>query len=167
MQRIFDSHFHIIDPSFPLVPNEGYLPPPFTVDAYLGEVSDLGIAAGAIVGSAVSGLLIRKWGVITVLGAGYGGLAIAIATVTTNSWHLGLASFVVLGLSLGLTSPGTNMLIAELNPERRAAALNLLEISGGAAEAQFHFRSAVAAMLSLGVDGGTFGVALQAEEVTP
>jgi predicted TIM-barrel fold metal-dependent hydrolase len=49
MQRIFDSHFHIIDPSFPLVPNEGYLPPPFTVDAYLGEVSDLGIAAGAIV----------------------------------------------------------------------------------------------------------------------
>jgi predicted TIM-barrel fold metal-dependent hydrolase len=49
MQPIFDSHFHIIDPSFPLVPNEGYLPPPFTVDAYLAEVGALGITAGAIV----------------------------------------------------------------------------------------------------------------------
>jgi predicted TIM-barrel fold metal-dependent hydrolase len=49
MQRIFDAHLHIIDPSFPLVPNEGYLPPSFTVDAYLGEVRSLGIAAGAIV----------------------------------------------------------------------------------------------------------------------
>ena len=49
MQRIFDCHFHIIDPSFPLVPNEGYLPPAFTTDAYLGEVRDLGIAAGAVV----------------------------------------------------------------------------------------------------------------------
>jgi predicted TIM-barrel fold metal-dependent hydrolase len=49
MQRIFDSHFHIIDPLFPLTPNEGYLPPPFTADAYLREVRDLGIAGGAIV----------------------------------------------------------------------------------------------------------------------
>src|SRR6266498_3461354 len=49
MHRIFDCHFHIIDPSFPLVPNQGYVPPPFTADAYLAEVRDLGIAAGAIV----------------------------------------------------------------------------------------------------------------------
>jgi predicted TIM-barrel fold metal-dependent hydrolase len=49
MQSIFDAHFHIIDPSFPLVPNEGYLPRSFTVDAYLDEVRDLGITAGAIV----------------------------------------------------------------------------------------------------------------------
>jgi len=49
MQRIFDCHFHIIDPTFPLVPNDGYLPPPFTTDAYLGEVRDLGMGAGAIV----------------------------------------------------------------------------------------------------------------------
>ena len=33
-RRIFDTHLHIVDPRFPLVPNQGYLPPPFTVDDY-------------------------------------------------------------------------------------------------------------------------------------
>ena len=28
--KIFDSHFHIIDRRFPLVPNQGYLPDNFT-----------------------------------------------------------------------------------------------------------------------------------------
>ena len=32
--RIFDTHLHIVDPRFPLVPNQGYLPGPFTVDDY-------------------------------------------------------------------------------------------------------------------------------------
>ncbi len=32
--RVFDAHFHVIDPRFPLVPNQGYLPEPFTVDDY-------------------------------------------------------------------------------------------------------------------------------------
>jgi len=55
MQRIFDSHFHIIDPAFPLVSNEGYLPPPFTADAYLAEARDLGVAGGAIVSASFQG----------------------------------------------------------------------------------------------------------------
>jgi len=87
--------------------------------------------AGAIAGSALSGLLIRKLEVVTVLAAGYGGLAIAIVSLSANSWLIGLASFVVLGFSLGLTNPATNMSIAELNPERRAAALNLLNLIWG------------------------------------
>ena len=32
---MFDAHLHIIDPRFPLVENDGYLPEPFTVDDYL------------------------------------------------------------------------------------------------------------------------------------
>jgi predicted TIM-barrel fold metal-dependent hydrolase len=32
--RVFDAHFHVIDPRFPLVPNQGYLPEPYTVDDY-------------------------------------------------------------------------------------------------------------------------------------
>lgn len=87
--------------------------------------------AGAIAGSALSGLLVRKLGVTTVLAAGYGGLAIAIASLSASSWLMGLVSFVVLGFSLGLTNPATNMLIAGLNPERRAAALNLLNLIWG------------------------------------
>lgn len=48
-RRIFDAHFHVIDPAFPLVPNRGYLPDPFTADDYLERARPLGIAAGAVV----------------------------------------------------------------------------------------------------------------------
>ena len=48
-RRIFDSHLHIIDPAFPLVPNKGYLPDPFTVDDYLRKARPVGIMAGAVV----------------------------------------------------------------------------------------------------------------------
>lgn len=46
---IFDSHLHIIDPAFPLVANQGYLPDAFTVDDYRQRVSGLGVSSGAIV----------------------------------------------------------------------------------------------------------------------
>ncbi|WP_232787315.1 amidohydrolase family protein [Spongiibacter nanhainus] len=48
-QMIFDSHLHIIDPAFPLVANEGYMPPAFTVDDYVGCTAELGVAGGAVV----------------------------------------------------------------------------------------------------------------------
>ena len=46
---VFDAHFHVIDDRFPLVPNQGYLPPPFTVDDYRERVAPLGVAGGAVV----------------------------------------------------------------------------------------------------------------------
>ena len=39
---IFDAHLHIIDPAYPLVSNEGYLPDPYTVDDYVGQTVELG-----------------------------------------------------------------------------------------------------------------------------
>lgn len=47
--EIFDAHFHIIDPRFPLVPNSGYLPEPFTAADYLNRVTDLHVTGGAVV----------------------------------------------------------------------------------------------------------------------
>jgi len=47
--KFFDSHFHIINPKFPLVENNGYLPPDFTVDDYLKAVNQYKLAGGAIV----------------------------------------------------------------------------------------------------------------------
>lgn len=47
--RVFDAHLHVIDPRFPLVENDGYLPPPFTVAAYRERVVPLGVAGGAVV----------------------------------------------------------------------------------------------------------------------
>ncbi len=48
-RRIFDAHLHIIDPAYPLVPNEGYLPAPFGVEDYLREALPLGVTGGAVV----------------------------------------------------------------------------------------------------------------------
>lgn len=47
--RVFDAHLHIIDPRFPLVPNQGYLPEPFTVADYRGRTVGLHIEGGAVV----------------------------------------------------------------------------------------------------------------------
>ncbi len=47
--KIFDSHFHIINPKFPLVENNGYLPPNFTAENYQEKIIGLGIVGGAIV----------------------------------------------------------------------------------------------------------------------
>jgi predicted TIM-barrel fold metal-dependent hydrolase len=52
---IFDAHCHIIDPRFPLVPNQGYLPPAFDVPAYLAQALPLGIGAGAVVSGSFQG----------------------------------------------------------------------------------------------------------------
>ncbi|WP_062239502.1 amidohydrolase family protein [Brevibacterium epidermidis] len=54
LQRAFDAHLHIIDPSHPLIENNGYLPDPFTVTDYrarLQSLPDVGveIAGGAVV----------------------------------------------------------------------------------------------------------------------
>ncbi len=47
--RIFDSHFHIIDRRFPLVPNQGYLPDDFSCDDYLSRMKACNLAGGAVV----------------------------------------------------------------------------------------------------------------------
>jgi predicted TIM-barrel fold metal-dependent hydrolase len=47
--RIFDDRFHVVDPRFPLVANQGYLPPAFTVDDYSEVAKPLGVIAGAVV----------------------------------------------------------------------------------------------------------------------
>ncbi len=49
VRDLFDAHLHIIDPRFPLVPNDGYLPDPFTVADYRQHAADLGITGGAVV----------------------------------------------------------------------------------------------------------------------
>ena len=47
--KIFDSHFHIINPEYPLFENNGYLPPNFTIENYEERTQDFEIYGGAIV----------------------------------------------------------------------------------------------------------------------
>lgn len=55
MTKVFDAHFHIIDPCFPLVENKGYLPPSFNTDVYLERTASLGICSGVVVSGSFQG----------------------------------------------------------------------------------------------------------------
>lgn len=47
--KLFDSHFHIIDGHFPLVPNDGYIPNEFTCADYLSRMRGYSLTGGVIV----------------------------------------------------------------------------------------------------------------------
>ena len=47
--KVFDSHFHIIDPKYPVVENQGFTPRPFTIRDYLRETDVFELVGGAIV----------------------------------------------------------------------------------------------------------------------
>ena len=80
---LFDAHFHIIDDRFPLVPNQGYLPEPFTTDAYLERMQDYNLCGGAVVSGSFQAFdqtyLID---VLQKLGPGFVGVTQAPATVS-------------------------------------------------------------------------------------
>lgn len=51
MQKLFDAHFHIIDPAYPLAGNNGFTPDWYCVDDYRAELADTGLelVGGAVV----------------------------------------------------------------------------------------------------------------------
>ena len=74
--RLFDAHFHIIDPRFPLIANQGYVPPAFVLPAYRAAAEPLGIAGGAVVAGSFQGFD-QSWMLATLqdLGPGWVGVA--------------------------------------------------------------------------------------------
>jgi predicted TIM-barrel fold metal-dependent hydrolase len=48
-QKFFDCHFHIIDKSFPVVPNQGFMPDAFTSADYLDRLEAVDLCGGAVV----------------------------------------------------------------------------------------------------------------------
>ncbi|MCW3467993.1 amidohydrolase family protein [Chitinophaga nivalis] len=54
-QPVFDAHLHIIDHRYPLQPNQGYLPQPFSVSDYCQQTASLNITGGAIVSGSFQG----------------------------------------------------------------------------------------------------------------
>jgi len=53
--QIFDAHCHIIDKRFPIIENQGYTPPSFTLADYREQTESLGITSGAIVSGSFHG----------------------------------------------------------------------------------------------------------------
>ncbi|MEW5978240.1 MAG: MFS transporter [Acidobacteriota bacterium] len=87
--------------------------------------------AGGMTGSAVSGFLVERLGFLPVIASGFAIMSVATGALVWISQGGGLVSFFCLGLALGLAIPATNLLVAELNPQRRAAALNILNLLWG------------------------------------
>ncbi|RRJ83558.1 amidohydrolase family protein [Aestuariirhabdus litorea] len=54
-RSLFDAHLHIIDPAYPLIANQGYLPEPYGVDDYRQEVAPFSMAGGAVVSGSFQG----------------------------------------------------------------------------------------------------------------
>ncbi|WP_342561372.1 amidohydrolase family protein [Paenibacillus sp. FSL R7-0345] len=55
MRTAFDAHLHIIDPRFPLIENQGFLPEPFTCRDYLDSAGELELKGGAVVSGSFQG----------------------------------------------------------------------------------------------------------------
>ncbi|GAB2884517.1 amidohydrolase family protein [Microbulbifer echini] len=46
---VFDSHFHIIAPGYPIYPNQGFTPNSFTINDYLSSLKEFNLVGGAVV----------------------------------------------------------------------------------------------------------------------
>lgn len=51
----FDSHFHLIDPRFPLIPNQNYLPEYFTKEDYFHRLRAFTLLGGVVVSASFQG----------------------------------------------------------------------------------------------------------------
>jgi FHS family glucose/mannose:H+ symporter-like MFS transporter len=87
--------------------------------------------AGSMLGVMASSLVVPRWGSRVSLVLGLGMMALGTGALGLGNWMLGIISAFVFGIGLGLTIPTTNLLVSELNPGKRAAALNLVNLSWG------------------------------------
>ncbi len=62
---------------------------------------------------------------------GYGLLSASVACLNAGQLTSGIAAIFCLGIGLGFIIPATNMMVAEINPERSASSLNLLNLVWG------------------------------------
>ncbi|MGH9704930.1 MAG: MFS transporter, partial [Candidatus Acidiferrales bacterium] len=86
---------------------------------------------GSILGTAALGFLIALHGYRLAFFLGYSCMALGILALTTNSEPAGLAATGVYGFGLGLILCITNLWVAEISVERRAAALSVVNFSWG------------------------------------
>ena len=87
--------------------------------------------SGSVCGTLISSRFARANNYMT--SAVLGGIALAAGELILNfdSYGVCIAGFVLIGLGVGLTLPSINMMIIEVNPDRPAAALTLLNFCWG------------------------------------
>lgn len=87
--------------------------------------------AGSVCGTLLSSRFARANNYIS--SAMFGGIALAVGELLLNvdSYGVCIAGFVLIGSGVGLTLPSINMMIIEVNPDRPAAALTVLNFCWG------------------------------------
>lgn len=85
---LFDAHLHIVDARFPLVANQGYLPPTFTCADYFHRLKSYDLRGGAVVSGSFQAFdqtyLVDA---LRTLGKGFVGVTQLPATVTDEELH--------------------------------------------------------------------------------
>jgi MFS transporter, FHS family, glucose/mannose:H+ symporter len=85
-----------------------------------------------LVGVQLSGVLLARLGYRPAFLSGLLLMAGGAATLLTGSAAMGMASVAVYGLGLGLIIPTDSLLVAEITPDSRSSAMNLLNFFWGA-----------------------------------
>lgn len=86
---------------------------------------------GSLVGVGLSNYLMRKFDLTRVLTSGFALMMIGVAGVGANAFYGMWSAILIWGIGLGLTTPTINLMVAEANSHRRAAALNILNFAWG------------------------------------
>ena len=87
--------------------------------------------AGSMLGVALSGTLVARLGFARAVAAGLAAMAAGVGGLGVAAWPGALLLVGGYGVGLGITIPATNLLVAEAAPERRAEALNILNLAWG------------------------------------
>ena len=75
---------------------------------------------------ALSGVVVARWGYRVAINVGLLLMAVGVALLLSGPKALGVLCIAAYGGGLGLAVPAANLLVAAANPQRRSAALNLL-----------------------------------------
>lgn len=86
---------------------------------------------GSMLGVALSGRVIERFEFRRALAGGYALMAVGVAMLALLPWPLTLAAVFTYGMAFGIVIPATNLCISDANPDRRAAALNILNLAWG------------------------------------
>ena len=85
--------------------------------------------SGSMLGVWGSSFLMTRRGHRASLMLGLGLMATGSVTLLAAGWVWGMVATLVFGMGLGFAIPTTNLLVSELNPEKRAASLSLVNFS--------------------------------------
>ena len=83
---------------------------------YLFTAQSIGTLAGVSVGGPIT----RRIGWLRGLGIGFVLMSSGLAALGVSSWFWGLTAVSLNGIALGIVLPATNLLVAGVNPARRA-----------------------------------------------